>query len=158
RSMVHSVKIPEQARVERVTIDGVSEAVKFTSGSLMIPLHPGSPRVEIVWQEPVGISAVFRAPAVDLGASSVNLRTSIALPSGSSLLCGRSPAPGPALSPWSSLAVQIRAGWVLSPLPYAPPRFHPWLLLGLGVAQVPAAIAVWTAGWFFLIGSRRHWP
>lgn len=158
RSMVHSVKIPEQARVERVTIDGVSEAVKFTSGSLMIPLHPGSPRVEIVWQEPVGISAVFRAPAVDLGAASVNLRTSIALPSGRWLLWVGGPAQGPALLYWGYLIVLILAGWVLSRLPYAPLRFYQWLLLGLGLTQVPAAIAVWTAGWFFLIGSRRHWP
>ncbi len=158
RSMVHSVTLPERARVERVTIDGVSEAVKFTSGSLMIPLHPGSPRVEIVWQEPIGISPVFRAPAVDLGAASVNLRTSITLPHDRWLLWVGGPAQGPALLYWGYLVVLMLAGWVLSRLPYAPLRFHQWLLLGLGLTQVPAAVAVWTAGWFFLIGSRRHWP
>lgn len=158
RSMVHGIHIPKHSRIERVTVNGAPQAVKLVEGELNVSLEPGTQKVQIVWQEPVGISSAFRAPDVDLGASGVNFRTSIEMPHDRWLLWVGGPAQGPALLYWGYLFLIVLAAWFLSRLPYAPLGFGKWLLLGLGLTQVPASVAVLTAGWFFVIGSRRIWP
>lgn len=158
RSMAHEIRIPENSRIAHVTVDGVPQVVKLTAGALKIPLEPGSRAVQIAMQAPAGISTIFRAPSVDLGAPGVNFRTSIDVPQDRWLLWVGGPAQGPALLYWGYLFLIVVAAWFLGRLPYAPLSFRKWLLLGLGLTQVPAAVAVLTAGWFFVIGSRRIWP
>src|SRR5690606_23909733 len=51
----------------------------------------------------------------------------------------------------------LAAAVLLSRLPFAPLKTRHWILLGLGLTQVPVAAAVFVSGWFFLVGSRPTW-
>ncbi|HXS16121.1 MAG TPA: hypothetical protein VN764_02975, partial [Polyangiaceae bacterium] len=158
RAIVHAVNIPKDAKLDTVQVDGVAQAVKIDQGRVRFSLSPGVRQVSISWQQNQGLSALFRTPEVDVGAAGVNFRTVIDLPEKRWLLLAGGPAQGPAILVWGYLLLIVSAAWVLSRLPYAPLSLGQWLLLGLGLTQVPSAAALCVAGWFFVVGSRHKWP
>lgn len=158
RAVVHAVNIPADAKLDTVQVDGVAQAVKIDQGRVRFSLSPGVRQVNISWQQNQGLSALFRTPSVNLGAAGVNFRTIIDLPEKRWLLLAGGPAQGPAILVWGYLLLIVSAALVLSRLPYAPLSLGQWLLLGLGLTQVPSAAALAVAGWFFVVGSRHKWP
>ncbi len=158
RSVVHSVTIPSEAKLESVTVDGRPQAVKAAQGKVRISLAPGQRRVVVEWDDPRGISAWYRSPEVSAGAAGVNFHTVVELPRERWLLYTQGPARGPALLFWGYLVLIVIAALLLPRLPFSPLGWPAWLLLGLGLTQVPVAVAVFIAGWFFAVGSRRAWP
>ncbi len=158
RATVHTVTIPKSARLESVLVDGVSQAVKSDEGRVRISLLPGIRKVLISWQDPEGLSTLFRSPQVDAGAAGVNFRVVTELPSERWLLLAGGPPQGPAILLWGYLVLILAAAWLLPRLPYAPLNRAQWVLLGLGLTQVPAGVALFVGGWFYAIGSRNSWP
>jgi hypothetical protein len=51
----------------------------------------------------------------------------------------------------------VAGAFVLARLPQSKLRLHEWLLLGLGLTQVPVAVALLVVSWFFVMGSRAKW-
>jgi len=158
RAVVHAVTIPPSAKLDTVQVDGVAQAVKVDQGRVRFSLSPGVRQVNITWQQNQGLSALFRTPSVNVGAAGVNFRTVIDLPEKRWLLLAGGPAQGPAILVWGYLVLIVSAAWILARLPYAPLSLGQWLLLGLGLTQVPSAAALCVAGWFFVVGSRHKWP
>jgi hypothetical protein len=158
RSVVHAVTIPVQAKLEEVTVNGTAQAVKSENGKVRISLQPGVSRVVVSWQERHGLVSWFTSPKIDAGALGVNFRTVVNLPADRWLLIAGGPPQGPALLFWGYLVLIVIAAFLLPRAPHSPLLFHQWLLLGLGLTQVPAAVAVFVAGWFFAVAGRRHFP
>lgn len=157
RSLVHTVKIPANARLERVEVDGQTQAAKNEGGAVRLSLTPGSHSATIAWQSDEGLGLMFRTPAVDLGAAGVNQRTVIELPQERWLLFAGGPAHGPAILFWGHLLLLVVIALLLPRLPYNSLRTYEWLLLGLGLTQIPVFVAFFVVGWFFFVGSRRKW-
>jgi hypothetical protein len=156
RASVHTVSLPVDAKLETVEVDGVAQAVKSDAGKVRISLAPGIREVVVRWQEGSGISAVFRSPPVSAGAAGVNFRTVLDLPEKRWLLMAGGPAQGPAILLWGYLLLILAAAILLPRLPYSPLKSWQWILLGLGLTQVPSAVALLVAGWFFAIGARNQ--
>ncbi len=155
RSAVHTMMIPVGAKLESVEVDGVAQAVKAENGRVRVSLSPGIRQVTVSWQETSGISSVYRSPKVSTGAAGVNFRTVLELPDKRWLLMAGGPAQGPAILLWGYLVLIFGAAVLLPRLPYSPLKSWQWVLLGLGLTQVPSAVALLVAGWFFAIGSRN---
>lgn len=158
RATVHTVTIPPLAKLEGVKVDGITQAVRAIAGKVQISLTPGLRRIEVNWQDPEGLTALFRGPAVSAGAAGVNFRVAIDLPSERWLLLAQGPSQGPAILLWGYLVLIVVASLLLPRLPYSPLSSVQWLLLGLGLTQIPAVGAVFVGGWFFFVGSRNAWP
>lgn len=156
RAAVHPVRLPSGAKLDRVTVDGAAQPVRSEGGAVRISLAPGRHTVIVAWQDPSGLTAVFRSPTVDAGAPGVNFRTTVELPSERWLLLAGGPAQGPALLFWGYLVLIVIAAVLLPKLPFAPLTAVQWLLFGLGLTQVPSELAVFIAGWFFAMGARRQ--
>ncbi len=158
RATVHSVKIPGGSKLDVVTVDGKAQAVKAEEGKVRIALGPGQRHIKVTWRENTGLSAFFRSPEVNVGAAGVNFRTTIDLPERRWLIAAGGPAQGPAILLWGYLVLIVAAAFLLPRLPFAPLSSWQWLLLGLGLTQVPSFVAIIVAGWFFAVGCRSSWP
>ena len=157
QARVHTLRIPEQAHLDRVSVDGSTQAAESEAGRVRVSLSPGSHTVELSFRESSGLSTLLRTPAVNVGSAGVNFRVAVDLPEQRWLLFAHGPAQGPAILFWGYLLL-IVAGAFLLPKPAASPveRKH-WLLLGLGLTQIPAALVVFVVGWFFLVAARPGW-
>ena len=157
RALVHTVQIPARAKLEGVTVNGLSQAVRVSDGKVRVALASGTSDVVVRWLEPVGLSTWLQSPSTSTLAPGVNFRTVVELPQKRWLLAAGGPAQGPALLFWGYLLLIVVAALLLPRLPFSPLSFPQWLLLGLGLTQIPVWLSVCVAGWFFAVGARRSW-
>lgn len=156
RGAQHPIALPEGAELLSVTIDGTAQPLRQEHGVVMLPINPGPQQVELRWRQSIGMMARYRSPAVGLGAPSVNARLRVAVPPSRWILFTGGPRLGPAVLFWSLLPVLALAAVGLGRVRSTPLRTHHWLLLGIGLTQVPVAAAVLVAGWLLALGWRRE--
>ena len=156
RGTQHPLALPAGAELLSVSIDGTAQPVRQEQGGVVLPINPGSQKVELRWRQPDGMTARFRSPAVYLGAPSVNAHLRVAVPPSRWILFAGGPRLGPAVLFWSLLPVLALAAFGLGRVRSTPLRTHHWLLLGIGLTQVPIAAAVVVAGWLLALGWRRE--
>jgi hypothetical protein len=154
----HAIALAEGAELQSVSVGGAVHPIRQEGREVRIPLSPGVQQVELVWREPRGIDRRFRfaAPQVDLGIPSVNSEVWIAGSAGRWILFAGGPRLGPAVLFWPLVAVLALAALGLGRIRLTPLRFHHWLLLGLGLTQVPIWAAALVAGWLLALGWRKE--
>jgi hypothetical protein len=152
----HRVVLPEGAALEGAQVDGVEQPLRQQGRDVLVPLVPGSREVALRFREPRGVSALFRTPAVDLGAPSANAELRVTPPAGRWTLLAGGPRLGPAVLFWPFLVVLAAVAVGLGRIRWTPLRTHHWLLLGVGLTQVPVAAAAVVAGWLLLLGWRER--
>ncbi len=153
---VHSISLPEKADIQQLLIDGEASPIRRKGRKLSFTLQPGASNLQVQWQQPGGIGTVQGVPAVDLGRPAVNARVTIELPSNRLLLWAGGPAWGPAILFWGYLLMIVMVALVLPRAPHNPLRRGQWILLGLGLTQVPAPVALFLVAWFFVLAYREQ--
>ncbi len=152
-----NVSLPQAAEVQEFLLDGSPHALQQLDGKLAITLDPGPHSLKLMWQEPGGMGTLFRAPNVELGSEAVNLRVNMRVPEDRWLLFAPALQWGPAVLFWGYLAFIAILGFALGRLPHSPLSDIQWILLGVGLTQVHAAVAVLIAAWFFAIAYLPSW-
>jgi len=157
----HEIALPEGAVLQSVSIDGAAQPIRQEGRAVSIPLRPGKQVVQLEWQEPNGArQLVYRGAAVDLGMPSVNANARIAPSAGRWTLFAGGTRLGPAVLFWPLLAVVALVAALLAracaATGAAPLRFHHWLLLGVGLTQVPVPAAAAVVVWLLALGWRRQ--
>jgi hypothetical protein len=152
----HTIRLPEAARLQAVTIDGATQPIGQEGRNVTVPLVPGSRSVRIAWRQQGGIARSFASPRLDLGAPSVNAEIHLAVPADRWVLYTLGPRLGPAVLFWSLLAVLLLASIALGRVRLTPLRSRHWFLLAVGLSQVPIWVAVMVAGWLLALGWRRE--
>jgi len=155
---VHVLTLPEAAELQSLTIDGETRPVQRDGRTLRLTLTPGSQNVQLIWQEPTGISAVFTAPEVELGDEAVNARVKIEIPDDRWLLWASGPAWGVAVLFWPYLLLVIAIAFILGRTRKTPLGFAEWAMLGLGLTQIYAWAALIVVLWFFAMEHRKTRP
>jgi hypothetical protein len=153
----HVVRIPEDAHVKSVQVDGQSVALRPEKGELAIALLPGSHQLDVQWQSDIGVKVRTRTPQIDLGSPSSNIHTQLALPEDRWILYAMGPGVGPAILFWGELLVFIVIAIVLGRSAYSPLRVHEWLLLGLGLSTFSWSVLLLFAVWIFAMRWRSQW-
>lgn len=152
----HTVVLPEGAELTAVTVDGQAQPIRQEGRKVTLPIHPGAQTLGLAWRESRGISLFFRTPEVDLGAPSVNALTEAEIPASRWILLIGGPRLGPAVLFWSVLLVILLAAWGLGRVRTTPLSTRDWVLLGVGLSQVPLAAAALVAAWLLALGVRRE--
>ncbi len=154
----HALVLPEGAVLQSVKIGGAVQPIRQEGREVTLPLSPGAQRVELAWREPRGLGTdwFYRASEVDLGMPSVNGDVQIAMSLGRWTLLAGGPRLGPAVLFWPILVVLALLALALGRIRTTPLRFHHWLLLGLGLTQVPIWAAAVVAGWLLALGWRKQ--
>jgi hypothetical protein len=153
----HVLRLPEDARVSSVTIDGRSVPIRPQNGELPIALSPGAYVLGIDWQSDSGVAVRSRAPSVDIGNAASNIRTELTLPADRWSLYAFGPGVGPAILFWSELVVFVALAVLLGRLSYSPLRTQEWLLLGLGLSTFSWGVLLLFAAWMFVLRWRSSW-
>lgn len=153
----HTVTLPEGAELTAVTVDGQPQPIRQEGRKVRLPIHPGPPQtIALSWRESRGISLFFRTPEVDLGAPSVNALADAEIPASRWILLLGGPRLGPAVRFWSVLVVILLAAWGLGRVRKTPLKTRDWVLLGIGLSQVPLPAAALVAAWLLALGVRRE--
>ncbi len=150
----HPITLPEGAELQSVIIDGRTQPIRDENGVVTLPLDPGAHSVQLTWRSGDAISALFASPAVDLGAASVNASTRMELPHSRWVLFTGGPSLGPAVMFWGLLIVVVAVALGLGRTGRTPLRTRHWLLLGVGLSQIPIYLSIIVVGWLFALDAR----
>ncbi|MFT5682577.1 MAG: hypothetical protein ACI8RZ_003499 [Myxococcota bacterium] len=150
--------LPDAADLQEVFIDGVSRPVQARGSVVPIPLTPGIQLVEVTWRMPHSPGLVEWAPQIDLGGPAANVTLTITPPPDRWILGLLGPSWGPVAWYWSTILLILIVAPLLSRLPYAPLTTPQWVLLGLGMTQVPLLCTAIVVLWFVAVGWRRAAP
>ncbi len=147
--------LPEGAGLRQVRISGKSQPISQQGRNVNVPLNPGAQQVELEWQEQTGSRILTSAPSVDMGTEVVNAYVTFNMPQNRWILFAGGPVMGPAVLFWSYLVIIVLAGILLGKIKWTPLGTPSWILLGLGLTQVSAPVAIMIAGWFIVMGARK---
>jgi hypothetical protein len=153
----HTLRLPADVRVNNVSVDGQSIALRPQNGELAIALLPGAHALDIGWQSDTGVRIVSRAPRVDLGHPASNIQSQINVPQDRWVLYAFGPGVGPAILFWGELLVFIVVAVLLGRMQRSPLKTQEWLLLGLGLSTFSWAALFSFAVWMFVMRWRSAW-
>jgi len=154
----HNLTLPEHAILQSLSVNGQTLPLRQEGRKLTLPISPGAQEIALTWQEPAGIATLFNTPQLDLGQASVNTRLSIHLGEDRWTLFVWGPKLGPAVFFWGMLAVILILAFGLGNIPLTPIKFGQWLLLLLGLSQLPIIWAGIVIAWLMLLGWRGSRP
>ncbi len=153
-----TLTLPEGALVQSVAWGDQPRAIRPQGRKLALPLDPGEQVVTVKWQQPWLRSAHEVVPNVDLGGAAVNVQTVLHLGEDRWLLWAHGPHWGPAVLFWSHLLLLLFAAALLGRLRGLPLQTRHWLLLGLGLVQVPPVLLLAVVAWFTALAWRSRRP
>ena len=150
----HQIELPDKANLQAVEIDGKSLPIRQDGQLVTIPLQPGGQIVRIQWQQLTDSLVYIQAPRVNLGVEAVNADIALRMPDQRWILFAKGPVLGPAVLFWSYVILVVLIALGLGKIPITPLRTRHWLLLALGLTQVPAPVAVLVVAWLLALGYR----
>ena len=154
----HAITLPTGAELLSATVNGARQPLRADQGKELVPVLPGAQTLGLDVRVPEAISTVAHTPRFDLGAASVNAEIVVELPHDRWVLFASGPRAGPAVLFWSFLVVIVVAAAALARVPGSPLKAHHWVLLSLGLTQVPIVVAALVAGWLLALGWRQQQP
>jgi hypothetical protein len=154
----HVIGLSDDAELRSVSIDGTVQPIRQEGRGVVLPLHPGKQTIELAWREPRGFvdGLLYETPEVDLGIPSVNANLQL-FPSTGRWVLGLGGAPlGPAVLFWPLLVSLIAVSAGLGRVRLSPLRTHHWMLLLIGLTQIPIEGAAVVVAWLLLLGWRSE--
>ncbi len=150
----HRIALPEMANLQTVTVNGKQLPIRQDGQIVNIPVEPGFQRIAVKWLEVNESMNRIKGPRVHIGDAAVNAAVTFQMPGHRWILFAGGPRLGPAVLFWSYVIVVLIAAFGLGKTDLTPLRTHHWIILGLGLTQVPAPVAVLVAGWLLALGFR----
>jgi len=148
------VALPADAEITALTHNGRAMPVRKDGGKLIIPVRPGEQNVKIAWKTNVALGVRAQASDVRLPVESANVQTIINVPDDRWVLWASGPRRGPAVRFWVILLCSLLAAVALGRVARSPLHTVEWMLLVIGLTQVPLFAALAVIGWLFLLAWR----
>lgn len=148
------IGLPQDAEITSLKHAGKAIPVRKDGNRLIVPLRPGEQPVLVAWKSNIPLG--FRADAgeVRLPVGSANIDTVISVPDDRWVLWAGGPLRGPAVRFWGILVCSLLAAGILGRAKSSPLRAAEWMLLAIGLTQVPLPAALAVIGWLFLLSWR----
>ncbi len=150
------LEIPRDAELQALSLDGQDRPARPEGGELRVTVPAGAHVLEARWHQPHGIGVFHPLPRVVLSVPAVNVTQRLTLPPERWLLLTRGPSWGPAVLFWPYLAFVLAAAVALGRLAASPLTSAQWLLLGLGLSQLPSLGALFVAGFLLALSLRAR--
>lgn len=156
RGGLHPFTLPEDAQLQTVVINGAAQPIRQEGRTVAIPLVPGSQSVELVWRQTAGVTPSWTTPPLTMGLTTVNAELQVNVPGDRWVLFLTGPHMGPAVLFWSFLLVLLLVSVGLGRAKWAPVKTYQWVLLALGLSQLPIIGIAVVFGWLLLLGWRER--
>lgn len=157
RGAQHVIRLPADAELTAVMLDGRTSPLRAQDGDLSLPILPGEHVISLRWREATEVGWREVTPEIDLGAPSGNIELTLNLPQNRWILATSGPRQGPAILYWSELVAMILFALILGRIPLTPLKTHHWVLLGLGFSTFSWGVLMYVAVWLLATGSRGKW-
>ena len=108
----------------------------------------------MLFRSNVALGVRAMAEEVRLPVESANIQTTINVPSDRWVLWAHGPRRGPAVRFWGILLCSLLAAIALGRVARSPIHTIEWMLLVIGLTQVPLSAALAVVGWLFFMGWR----
>ncbi len=151
-----AIRIPKQAEVQQVQVDGEDRPARPENGELRLTLPAGRHTLEVRWQQARGMGVFYGLPHVGFSTPAVNVTQQLTVPPERWLVATRGPAWGPAVLFWSYFVFLLAVAYGLGRIPASPLTTVQWVLLGLGLSVLPASQALVVAAFVFALALRAR--
>lgn len=148
------IELPENAVADELTVDGTTIPVRMEGRSVIVPVSPGSQEISLKWKTESPLTMRALGEKVRLPVAAANVKSFIEPPGDRWVLWTHGPQRGPAVRFWSLLAVALLAALALGRVVGSPLKTYQWMLLSLGLTQIPLAAALIVVGWLFFLAWR----
>lgn len=148
------VELPADAEITALAHNGKAIPVRKDGNKLIIPVRPGEQTVSIGWKTKIALGFRAQAGDVRLPVESANVQTIINVPDDRWVLWADGPRRGPAVRFWGILICSLLASVALGRVARSPLHTIAWMLLFIGLTQVPLAAALAVVGWLFFLEWR----
>ena len=152
------LRIPREAEVQQVTVDGQDRPARPEGGELRVTVPAGRHTVAVRWQQSRGMGVFYGLPRVSFSSPAVNVTQQLTLPPERWLLATRGPAWGPAVLFWPYLVFVLVVALALGRIPPSPLTSAQWVLLALGLSVLPALAALVVGAFVFALALRGRRP
>jgi hypothetical protein len=156
RGSQHSLTLPEDAELQSVKINNVSQPIRQEGRQVTLPIKPGQQNIQLVFRQPIGMDTIFTTPTVGLGMESVNTDIELRMPYNRWTLWTDTSLMGPAVLIWGLFVVVVLLAAGLHFVKLTPLNFIHWLLLGIVLIQIPIGAAALVVAWFMVLGWRKN--
>lgn len=150
------IDLPPDAEITSLTHGGKSIPVRKDGTRVVIPLRPGEQAISLNWKINTPLLFQARSEEVKLPVESANVTTVVNVPDNRWVLWADGPTRGPAVRFWVVLVCSVIAAIVLGRIGMSPLRTIEWMLLVIGLTQVPLIAALIVVGWLFVLAWRGH--
>ena len=155
RGLQHSITLPADIDLQKSVINGREFPLQLEKNRLTIPIQPGKQDIEIGWRSKHGMDTKLVTEAVDIGIENVNTSIELNVPASRWILLTGGPQIGPAVLFWGEMLVIILFAVLLGRIKLTPLSTLQWLLLSLGLSQIPAVMAAIVVAWLLCLGLRK---
>jgi hypothetical protein len=148
------IDLPPDAEITSLTLAGKQLPIRKDGSRLILPVRPGDQQIAVDWKsnDPLGFAS--KTQAVSFPVESANVSTTITVPEDRWILWAAGPLRGPAVRFWGILLCSLLAALILGRVQHSPLRTAEWMLLVIGLTQVPLPAALIVVGWLFLLAWR----
>ncbi|MFH0997074.1 MAG: hypothetical protein V1844_16500 [Pseudomonadota bacterium] len=151
----HQLELPQDAGLQKVSIQGRSQPIRQEGRNVLIPLVPGTQKIVLEWQQPSSGRWRYHPSRVSIGAPAVNASVAIHVPEHRWILWASGPRLGPAVLFWGYLVIVVIVSIGLGKTSLAPLHTRHWLLLTMGLTQIHPLMALVIVGWLLALGIRN---
>jgi hypothetical protein len=148
------IELPAGSDAGPLTIGGQAIPIRKDGDKVIVPLKPGEQEISLKWKQDLPLGFATRADAVRLPVEAANINTSIQVPDDRWVLWAGGPLRGPAVRFWGILLGSLVAAWVLGRMTSSPLGTHEWMLLAIGLTQIPLPAALVVVAWLFILAWR----
>ncbi|MFZ4776529.1 MAG: hypothetical protein ACOYM3_14250 [Terrimicrobiaceae bacterium] len=148
------ITLPGGAEVASLTLNGGVIPARMDGHNLIVPLRPGEQAVRVEWKTGTPLGVRTRVEEVKLPVEGTNINTVLNVPDSRWVLWADGPLRGPAVRFWTVLVCSLIAGGLLGRMALSPLRTAEWMLLGIGLTQVPLPAALLVVAWLFYLAWR----
>ncbi len=148
------VELNPQADISSLQLDEKPLPVQRDGAKLIVPARPGKQKVAIAWKTSEVMDTTVATEQIKLPVEASNISTVMMMPENRWILWADGPLRGPAVRFWTILAIAILVALALGSAQLSPLRRWEWVLLAIGLTQVPLMSAMTVVGWLFLLAWR----
>jgi hypothetical protein len=153
-----TLDLPKGAEIQEVTLDGAPRPSRPANDRLSLTVPAGSHAAVVRWREGRGMGLYSAVSGVGLSVPAVNIEGWLHLGNDRWILLTSGPSWGPAILFWSYLAFALLVAFGLGLFTSGPLTIPEWLLLALGLTQVPAPEALIVVAALLALSLRARKP